>query len=58
MLAHIFCAVSSPSIATFALQKTAADNGCCFSPQVAEAVRYDFYVDDCVKSVAKESGAI
>lgn len=42
MLVHIFSAVSTLSIATFALQKTAADNGCCFSPQVAEAVGYNF----------------
>ncbi|XP_031425669.1 uncharacterized protein LOC116220856 [Clupea harengus] len=58
MLVHIFGAVSSPSIASFALRKTAADNECCFPPQVAETVRHNFYVDDCAKSVAKESDAI
>ncbi|KAL2089185.1 hypothetical protein ACEWY4_016084 [Coilia grayii] len=58
MLVHIFGAVSSPSIATFALQKTAADNESRFPPQVAETIRHNFYVDDCAKSVAKESEAI
>ncbi|KAK0134388.1 hypothetical protein N1851_030045 [Merluccius polli] len=58
MLVHIFGAVSSPSIATFALQKTASDNQTCFPPQVAETIQHNFYVDDCAKSVAKESDAI
>jgi len=58
MLVHIFGAVSSPSCAIFALQKTADDNEHGFPPQVAETVRSNFYVDDCVKSVAKETEAI
>ena len=29
-----------------------------FPPQVAETVQHNFYVDDCAKSVAKESDAI
>lgn len=58
MLVHIFGAVYSPSCANFALQKTADDNECQFPPQVAETVRHNFYVDDCVKSVATESEAI
>ena len=58
MLVHIFGAVSSPSIASFALRKTATDNEHCSPPQVAETVRHNFYVDDCAKSVAKESDAI
>ena len=58
MLVHIFGAVSSPSIANFALQKTATDNESCFSPQVAETIRHNFYVDDCARSVAKESDTI
>ena len=58
MLVHIFGAVSSPSVANFALQKTAADNENCFPPQVAETIRHNFYVDDCAKSVATESHAI
>lgn len=47
MLVHIFGAVSSPSCAIFALQKTAEDNEHGFPPQVAETVRSNFYVDDC-----------
>ncbi|KAM7393992.1 hypothetical protein PAMP_020821 [Pampus punctatissimus] len=58
MLVHIFGAVSSPSIATFVLQKTAADNESFFPHQVAETIRHNFYVDDCAKSVSKESDAI
>ncbi|KAL7880992.1 hypothetical protein SRHO_G00032460 [Serrasalmus rhombeus] len=58
MLVHIFGAVSSPNVASFALQKTAADNEISFPPQVAETVRHNFYVDDCAKSVTKESDAI
>ncbi|KAK0138077.1 hypothetical protein N1851_025741 [Merluccius polli] len=58
MLVHIFGAVSSPSVANFALQKTAADNENCFSPQVAETICHNFYVDDCAKSVAREFHAI
>ena len=58
MLVHIFGAVSFLSIASFALKKTATDNENCFPPQVAETVRHNFYVDDCAKSVAKESDAI
>ncbi len=58
MLVHIFGAVSSPSCASFALQKTAADNEAWFSPLVTETVQHNFYVDDCVKSVPEETEAI
>ncbi|KAL7878212.1 hypothetical protein SRHO_G00048550 [Serrasalmus rhombeus] len=58
MLVHIFGAVSPPSGASFALQKNAADNEISFPPQVAETIRHNFYVDDCAKSVTKESDAI
>ncbi|XP_052470971.1 uncharacterized protein LOC128027405 [Carassius gibelio] len=58
MLVHIFGAVSSPSCASFALQKTADDNESCFPLHVAETIRHNFYVDDCAKSMAEESEAI
>ncbi|XDV29292.1 hypothetical protein PO909_032429 [Leuciscus waleckii] len=58
MLVHIFGAVSSPSCASFALRKSADDNESCFPLQVAETIRHNFYVDDCVKSVVEESEAI
>ena len=58
MLVHIFGAVSSPSCASFALRKTAEENRSCFPPQVADTVHHNFYVDDCVKAVAKEPEAI
>lgn len=58
MLVHLFGAMSSPSIAAYALQTTAADNESCFSSQVAETIRHSFYVDNCARSVAKESDAV
>ncbi|KAL7830822.1 hypothetical protein SRHO_G00319490 [Serrasalmus rhombeus] len=58
MLVYIFGAWSSPSIASFALQKTATDNEIHFLPQVAETIWHNFYTDDCAKSVTKESDAI
>lgn len=39
-------------------KKTANDNERVFSPQVAETVWHNFYVDDCVKSVTEESEAV
>jgi len=51
MTAHIFVAVSSPSCANFALQKTAKDNAHLFDESVTSTVLRDFYVDDCLKSV-------
>ncbi|XP_048011443.1 uncharacterized protein LOC125244827 [Megalobrama amblycephala] len=58
MLVHIFGAVSSPSCANFALQKTADDNELFYHPQVVNTIRESFYVDDCVKSVATEAEAV
>lgn len=42
----------------FALQKTATDNRAEFSPEAINTVKRDFYVDDCLKSVGSEHGAI
>lgn len=58
MLVHIFGAVYSPSCSSFALQKKVDDNESGFPPQIAETIRHNFYVDDCVKSVANESEAV
>lgn len=58
MEVHLFGGVSSPSCANFALQKTADDNQKEFSPEVINTVKRNFYVDDCLKSVGSEEGAI
>ncbi|XP_067034739.1 uncharacterized protein [Acropora muricata] len=58
MRIHLFGGVSSPSCASFALQKTAKDNRAEFSPEAINTVKRDFYVDDCLKSVGSEHGAI
>ncbi len=55
---HIFGAISSPSCANFALQRTADDNELLYHSQVANTIRDNFYVDDCVKSVATEPEAV
>ncbi|XP_063968368.1 uncharacterized protein LOC129265564 [Lytechinus pictus] len=57
MLVHLFGATSSPSCATFALRRTVEDNKDDFNPDACQTVRDNFYVDDCLKSVAsKEDG--
>ena len=52
MLVHIFGAKSLPSVAGYALRKTAKDNEQDLSAQVVDAVFKDFYVDDLLKSFA------
>lgn len=54
MTVHLFGAVSSPSIANFALRKTAQDNVCNFPPEVTNTIMKHFYVDDCLKSLPTE----
>lgn len=58
MLVHIFGATSSPSVAGYALRKTAKDNKHEFSPDTIDAVLKDFYVDDLLKSFANVEEAI
>ena len=58
MAVHLFGGVSSPSCANFALKKTAKDNRSTFSPEVVHTVKHNFYVDDCLKSVATDESAI
>ena len=58
MTVHLFGAISSPTCATFALRKTADDNGHKFVEEVSRTVKRNFYVDDCLKSVATERQAI
>ena len=52
MLVHLFGASSSPCCASLALKKTAKDFWSDFDSQSVDTVNRNFYVDDCLKSVA------
>ncbi|XP_059184653.1 uncharacterized protein LOC131967729 [Centropristis striata] len=58
MKVHLFGAVSSPSCANYALRRTAEDNAQHFPLEVVNTVKQNFYVDDCLKSMASEEEAI
>ena len=55
---HIFGAKSSPSVAGYALRKTAKDNEQDFSAEVVDAIFKDFYVDGLLKSFAYAKHAV
>ena len=57
MVVHLFGAVFSPSIANFALKKTASDNEEENGTIVANTLRKNFYVDDCLRSVDTKNTA-
>ncbi|XP_043220311.1 uncharacterized protein LOC122389655 [Amphibalanus amphitrite] len=48
---HPFGATSSPACANYALRRAATDHGSHFSADTVETILYNFYVDDCLKSV-------
>ena len=50
MQVHLFGATSSPSCASFALQRTAEDHKDEFDEETVKTVKKNFYVDDCLKS--------
>ena len=58
MNVHLFGAVSSPSIANFALKQTAIDNSDKYSLEVLDIIKHNFYIDDCLHSVASVEKAI
>lgn len=58
MKVHLFGAVSSPSCANYAFRRTAEDSVLDFPDEVISTVRHNFYVDDCLKSIALERDAI
>ena len=58
MVAHLFGGVWSPSCANFALKHTAQDNIDEYDEETVRTVDRNFYVDDCLKSVATEADAI
>lgn len=57
MKVHLFGAASSPSCANYALRRTADDNAGHFPPEVVSTVKNNFYVDDCLRSMASEEEA-
>ena len=57
MLVHLFGGVSSPSCASYALQKTADDNVEHFDEDTVQTMKINFYVDDCLKSVEHDQCA-
>ena len=58
MAVHLFGATSSPSVASYALRRTAEDHRDTASPDAVQTVLRHFYVDDCLKSVATEDDAV
>lgn len=56
MCVHLFGATSSPSCASYALRRTAQDAAATTSPEATQT--NNFYVDDCLRSVATEKGAV
>ncbi|KAK3710896.1 hypothetical protein QZH41_016322 [Actinostola sp. cb2023] len=58
MSVHLFGGASSPSCANYALKKTAEDNKDYFDHETVQTVMGNFYVDDCLRSIATEPEAI
>lgn len=58
MVVHLFGATSSPSCASFAFRKCAADNEEQFSPMSVDSVLNNFLVDDCLMSIGSEEEAV
>lgn len=58
MTVHLFGATSSPSVASYALRRTAEDHKDVASPDAFQTVLRNFYVDDCLRSVASEYVAV
>lgn len=58
MKVHLFGAVSSPSCANYALRRTADDNAQHFPQEVVSTIKQNFYVDDCLESMASEEEAV
>lgn len=55
---HLFGATSSPSCASYALRRTAENAASKSTPEATQTVLKNFYVDDCLKSVAMEDKAV
>jgi len=58
MLVNLFSGASFPSCANFPLKKTAGDNKAAFDAITVETVQQNFYIDDCLSSIATNPEAI
>ncbi len=58
MKVHLFGAISSPSCANYALRRAANDFESEEGKEVADVLRKNFYVDDCLKSEPTEALAV
>ena len=58
MLVHLFGAKSSPSCSSFSLKKIAEDNRKYFNAETIDTINRNFYIDDCLKSVAYKDEAV
>ncbi|XP_066911620.1 uncharacterized protein [Clytia hemisphaerica] len=58
MTVHLFGATSSPSVANFALRKTADDYGTKYDDEVSDILKKNFYVDDMLKATGTANRAV
>ncbi|XP_014668804.1 PREDICTED: uncharacterized protein LOC106810053 [Priapulus caudatus] len=58
MKVHIFGATSSPSCASYAVNRTAEDNQDSYPAEVIQTIKRNIYVDDCLKAVPNDEKAI
>lgn len=58
MTVHLFGGVWSPSCCNYALKRTAEERESIYGKDVTQTVLKNFYVDDCLKSVATEDMAV
>ena len=58
MTVHLFGGVWSPSCSSYALRRTALDHQQDYSVDVINTIQNNFYVDDCLKSVASDDRAV
>ncbi|XP_033103930.1 uncharacterized protein LOC117106642, partial [Anneissia japonica] len=58
MTRHLFGATSSPACSNKALLSTATDNGHKYGLETVNAIKHNFYVDDCLSSVADYEKAV
>lgn len=58
MTVHLFGAISSPSVANFVLKHVANEAEAVYGPTVADVIKRNFYVDDCLRSLFNEQQTI
>ena len=58
MTAHLFGGVWSPSVASFAVKRTASMAASRYEGETVKTVLNNFYVDDCLKSVRDDETAV